>query len=371
MREISYFREFPVSSRGINQIAVTWCISAVRPTKIYNLAEQSHVMVSFDLSEYMAEADAAGTLRLLDVIRTCGLEYGKHIPLGSLRQIDLQVRCGRNLLAGALRNEQTSLQQQILFPHCVTLTTQHGYGKHERRKTIPCNQSSFDRGLACAIPLVCSRKCDHTCVKPFQTNVAAGYLLPSIVNLRTNNHFREAMVRSCWCLHQPDSSLQNAEHPLHVHFLWCAGGTTAHRVPDDADRMLEMGFEPQIGLRRGRRGFAGGGPQLLPDRGNLCGERKGDRYFVEKKIKVEDLLKNIVRHAYGSPSIHGDKSQSESTTVCYSSFGNGRQAQEAVQQPTLELYGQVDARRIGRMKPVQRTWCVDLGWTMKDSLDRE
>ncbi|XP_038122064.1 uncharacterized protein LOC6045885 [Culex quinquefasciatus] len=135
--------------------------------------------------------------------------------------------------------------------------------------------------------------------------------------------------------------------------------------------MLEMGFEPQIGLRRGRRGFAGGGPQLLPDRGNLCEERKGDRYFVEKKIKVEDLLKNIVRHGYGSPSIHGDKSQSESTTVCYSSFGNGRQAQEAVQQPTLELYGQVDARKNGRMKPVQRTWCVDLGWTMKDSLDRE
>jgi len=38
------------------------------------LAAQSHVKVSFDLSEYTAEVDALGTLRLLDAIRTCGLE---------------------------------------------------------------------------------------------------------------------------------------------------------------------------------------------------------------------------------------------------------------------------------------------------------
>ncbi|KAL9695537.1 hypothetical protein quinque_014822 [Culex quinquefasciatus] len=61
--------------------AVAWCIPAVRPTKIYNLAAQSHAMVSFDLSEYTAEVDAAGTLRLLDVIRTCGLEYGKVLEM--------------------------------------------------------------------------------------------------------------------------------------------------------------------------------------------------------------------------------------------------------------------------------------------------
>jgi GDPmannose 4,6-dehydratase len=49
-------------------------ISEVRPTEVYNLAAQSHVKISFDLSEYTAEVDAVGTLRLLDAIRTCGLE---------------------------------------------------------------------------------------------------------------------------------------------------------------------------------------------------------------------------------------------------------------------------------------------------------
>nr|AMH84308.1 ascarylose B [Monochamus alternatus]AMH84311.1 dehydratase [Monochamus alternatus] len=49
-------------------------IGRIKPTEIYNLAAQSHVKVSFDLSEYTAEVDAVGTLRLLDAIRTCGLE---------------------------------------------------------------------------------------------------------------------------------------------------------------------------------------------------------------------------------------------------------------------------------------------------------
>lgn len=49
-------------------------IGKIKPTEIYNLAAQSHVKVSFDLSEYTAEVDAVGTLRLLDAIRTCGLE---------------------------------------------------------------------------------------------------------------------------------------------------------------------------------------------------------------------------------------------------------------------------------------------------------
>ncbi|XP_017772401.1 PREDICTED: GDP-mannose 4,6 dehydratase [Nicrophorus vespilloides] len=49
-------------------------ISTIKPSEIYNLAAQSHVKVSFDLSEYTAEVDGVGTLRLLDAIRTCNLQ---------------------------------------------------------------------------------------------------------------------------------------------------------------------------------------------------------------------------------------------------------------------------------------------------------
>lgn len=49
-------------------------IMELRPAEIYNLAAQSHVKVSFDVPEYTAEADALGTLRLLEAVRICGLE---------------------------------------------------------------------------------------------------------------------------------------------------------------------------------------------------------------------------------------------------------------------------------------------------------
>ena len=49
-------------------------INQSKPDEIYNLAAQSHVGVSFDVAEYTAEVDGVGTLRILDAIRTCGLE---------------------------------------------------------------------------------------------------------------------------------------------------------------------------------------------------------------------------------------------------------------------------------------------------------
>jgi len=49
-------------------------IQEVQPDEIYNLAAQSHVKVSFDVPEYTAEADAIGTLRLLEAVRILGFE---------------------------------------------------------------------------------------------------------------------------------------------------------------------------------------------------------------------------------------------------------------------------------------------------------
>lgn len=49
-------------------------IQETQPDEIYNLAAQSHVMVSFETPEYTANSDAMGTLRLLEAIRILGLE---------------------------------------------------------------------------------------------------------------------------------------------------------------------------------------------------------------------------------------------------------------------------------------------------------
>jgi len=49
-------------------------VQQVQPDEIYNLAAQSHVAVSFETPEYTANADAVGTLRLLEAVRILGLE---------------------------------------------------------------------------------------------------------------------------------------------------------------------------------------------------------------------------------------------------------------------------------------------------------
>lgn len=48
-------------------------IQQVQPDEIYNLGAQSHVQVSFETPEYTANADALGTLRILEAIRILGL----------------------------------------------------------------------------------------------------------------------------------------------------------------------------------------------------------------------------------------------------------------------------------------------------------
>lgn len=72
---------------------LVYIIAQVQPTEVYNLGAQSHVKVSFEMAEYtvsrsvrrpyyhssysfmsQGDVDALGTLRLLDAIRTCGLE---------------------------------------------------------------------------------------------------------------------------------------------------------------------------------------------------------------------------------------------------------------------------------------------------------
>lgn len=49
-------------------------IANTKPTEIYNLGAMSHVKVSFDMPEYTADCDGVGVLRMLDAIRSAGLQ---------------------------------------------------------------------------------------------------------------------------------------------------------------------------------------------------------------------------------------------------------------------------------------------------------
>jgi len=67
-------------------------LEMTKPDEVYNLAAQSHVAVSFEEPEYTAESDAVGVLRLLEAIRTLGLEKKTRIYQASTSEMFGQVR---------------------------------------------------------------------------------------------------------------------------------------------------------------------------------------------------------------------------------------------------------------------------------------
>ena len=69
--DVRFLLHFADMTDGMSLLRV---VQMVQPTEIYNLAAQSHVHVSFETPEYTAQADAIGTLRLLETIRILKME---------------------------------------------------------------------------------------------------------------------------------------------------------------------------------------------------------------------------------------------------------------------------------------------------------
>ncbi len=70
-KEVRFFLHYGDMTDSTNLIRI---IQRVKPQEIYNLAAQSHVRVSFESPEYTANADALGTLRILEALRILGLK---------------------------------------------------------------------------------------------------------------------------------------------------------------------------------------------------------------------------------------------------------------------------------------------------------
>lgn len=66
---------------------ITRIIQEVQPNEIYNLAAMSHVQVSFETPEYVANADGVGTLRILEAVRLLGLSEKTRIYQASTSEL--------------------------------------------------------------------------------------------------------------------------------------------------------------------------------------------------------------------------------------------------------------------------------------------
>ncbi len=104
-------------------------VQEVRPTEIYNLAAQSHVQVSFETAEYTANADALGTLRLLEAIRILGMERSVRFYQASTSELYGNAR-------EVPQRETTPFQPRSpyaaakLYAYWITVNYREAYGIH-------------------------------------------------------------------------------------------------------------------------------------------------------------------------------------------------------------------------------------------------
>jgi GDPmannose 4,6-dehydratase len=104
-------------------------IQEIQPTEIYNLAAQSHVQVSFETPEYTANADAVGTLRLLEAIRILRLERSVRFYQASTSELFGKVR-------EVPQKETTPFYPRSpygvakLYAYWITVNYREAYGLH-------------------------------------------------------------------------------------------------------------------------------------------------------------------------------------------------------------------------------------------------
>ena len=102
-------------------------VQQVQPDEIYNLAAQSHVQVSFETPEYTANADALGTLRLLEAIRILGLEKKTKFYQASTSEL-------YGLVQETPQNEKTPFYPRSpyaaakLYAYWITVNYREAYG---------------------------------------------------------------------------------------------------------------------------------------------------------------------------------------------------------------------------------------------------
>jgi GDPmannose 4,6-dehydratase len=175
-------------------------LNMVKPDEVYNLAAQSHVQVSFETPEYTANADALGTLRLLEGLRA--LHDDQKVKLYQASTSELY----GNAIFGVkdrFLNEKTSFQPRSpyacakLYAYWLTVNYREAYRMHATNGIL-FNHESPRRG-----PTFVTRKITQA-VAGIATGKADSPLrLGNLNSLRDWGHARD-YVEAMWLALQQD-----------------------------------------------------------------------------------------------------------------------------------------------------------------------
>ncbi|HHD82824.1 MAG TPA: GDP-mannose 4,6-dehydratase [Bacteroidetes bacterium] len=125
-KDVRFFMHYGDLTDATNLIRI---IQEIQPEEIYNLAAQSHVMVSFETPEYTANADALGSLRILEAIRILKLEKKTRFYQASTSELFGKVR-------EVPQNENTPFYPRSpygvakLYSYWITINYREAYGMY-------------------------------------------------------------------------------------------------------------------------------------------------------------------------------------------------------------------------------------------------
>jgi GDPmannose 4,6-dehydratase len=123
---VRFFMHYGDMTDSTNLIRI---IQETKPSEIYNLAAQSHVQVSFETPEYTANADAIGTLRLLEALRILALSKSVRFYQASTSEL-------YGLVRETPQRETTPFYPRSpygvakLYAYWITVNYREAYGMH-------------------------------------------------------------------------------------------------------------------------------------------------------------------------------------------------------------------------------------------------
>ena len=170
-------------------------VQEVQPQEIYNLAAQSHVAVSFETAEYTANADALGTLRLLEAIRICNLNRRTKFYQASTSEMFGKVK-------DTPQSESTPFYPRSpygaakVYAYWITVNYREAYG------LFACNGILFNHESPLRGETFVTRKISRGLAR-IKTGLDDCLYLGNLDSLRDWGHARD-YVRAQWLMLQQD-----------------------------------------------------------------------------------------------------------------------------------------------------------------------
>ena len=226
-------------------------VQQVQPDEIYNLGAQSHVAVSFETPEYTANADAIGTLRLLEAIRILGLERRTRFYQASTSELYGKV-------AEVPQRESTPFRPRSpyaaakLYAYWISVNYREAYGMYA------CNGILFNHESPVRGETFVSRKITRGLAR-IQAGLQECLYLGNLDARRDWGHARDYVVAQWLMLQQSEAQdfviatgeqhsvrefIELAAHELGMRLQWQGAGLD-ERALDEASQRVVVRIDPR------------------------------------------------------------------------------------------------------------------------------